>query len=298
MEDAKLMSKDSKLKPKLKFHPAAALFPMLQGDEFNRLVDSIKENGLLNAIYLHADGSILDGRNRYRACEKAAVEPRFETYQGDDPEMFVVMQNAHRRDLDADDRALAAYRLLPRFSGQAKERSLANLRCLESGIDSTVQGAGKSAELAAKVVGSNSKYVEILIRLHRDALELFEEVEKKQKKLVDAWEEFCAKVRASEKAKQRASEKATAEEAINLIAEKMPEIIAPHYPQPKQQPEPEAQKPVLVVSNEDPPQVVSMSNIIALEAELRKMLMKFSAEELREAILRIEVLELRWQKRE
>jgi hypothetical protein len=290
------MAKDSK--PKLKFHPASELFPLLTGDEFARLVTSIKEFGLLNPIYLHPDGSVLDGRNRYNACLRANIQPHFETYQGDDPEMFVVMQNAHRRDLDADDRALAAFRLLPYFSVQAKERKQAT----QFGMDSTTivqtTEAGRAAELAAKAVGSNRTYVEILIRLHRDALELFEEVEHKQKKLRDAWEEFCRCERMERKAADQATEDAAAEQLINVIADKMPQIIAPHSPQSKQQPE--AQKPVPLVSDEDPPYVVSMGNVIALERELRNWMQEYSLQEVREAILRIEELELRWigQKRE
>jgi ParB-like chromosome segregation protein Spo0J len=40
----------------LEYHPSANLFPMIEGEEFERLVESIKEKGLLTPITLHRDG--------------------------------------------------------------------------------------------------------------------------------------------------------------------------------------------------------------------------------------------------
>ena len=63
----------------LEFHPLAELFPMIEGAEFGGLVEDIKANGLRQPICLH-EGKILDGRNRYLACEAAGVQPRFEPF--------------------------------------------------------------------------------------------------------------------------------------------------------------------------------------------------------------------------
>ena len=60
----------------LDFHSAAALFPLMPVDspEFGELMADIREQGLLQPIVLH-DGRIFDGRNRFRACQHASVEP-------------------------------------------------------------------------------------------------------------------------------------------------------------------------------------------------------------------------------
>jgi ParB-like chromosome segregation protein Spo0J len=67
----------------LEFHPLADIFPLLEGAEFEDLVADIKANGLHEPIVVYED-KILDGRNRYRACTAAGVEPTFTAYTGDD----------------------------------------------------------------------------------------------------------------------------------------------------------------------------------------------------------------------
>ena len=54
-------------------HPAARVFPLLTGEEFDALVADIERNGLLSPGVLLPDGTLLDGRNRQRACKKAGV---------------------------------------------------------------------------------------------------------------------------------------------------------------------------------------------------------------------------------
>jgi hypothetical protein len=62
----------------LEFHPLANILPLLEGEEFDRLVEDIKQNGQRYAIILTPDKLILDGRSRYLACLEAGVEPKFE----------------------------------------------------------------------------------------------------------------------------------------------------------------------------------------------------------------------------
>ena len=94
----------------LEFHPLANIFPLIEGAEFDALVDDIRANGLRENIVL-LDGAILDGRNRYRACLIAGTQPRTVEYFGDDPVSFVVSLNLRRRHLDESQRAIVAAKL-------------------------------------------------------------------------------------------------------------------------------------------------------------------------------------------
>ncbi len=106
----------------LEYHPAAALFPLIpvDGPEFGELVADIGEHGLLQPIILH-EGKILDGRNRYRACQHVGVEPRFEEWSGESPTAYVLSLNLHRRHLTDGQRAAIAVRAKARFEEEAKE---------------------------------------------------------------------------------------------------------------------------------------------------------------------------------
>lgn len=94
----------------LLFHPLADLFPLMEGEGFASLAADIKTRGLLHPIVL-LDGKVLDGRNRYRACQKAGVPIRVESCASNDPLGFVIASNLHRRHLDESQRAMIAAKL-------------------------------------------------------------------------------------------------------------------------------------------------------------------------------------------
>jgi hypothetical protein len=90
-------------------HPCANIFPLLEGEPFDALIADIRTHGLREPITLTADGLILDGRNRYRACRQAKIEPHYETWDGvGSPLAFVLSRNVHRRHLDESQRAVVA----------------------------------------------------------------------------------------------------------------------------------------------------------------------------------------------
>lgn len=94
----------------------------MQGEEFEALKADIFQHGQRKPIILTDDGQILDGRNRYRACQALGYDPFFERWQGDDPVAYVLSLNLHRRHLTTSQRAAVAAEIEEVEAVLAKQR--------------------------------------------------------------------------------------------------------------------------------------------------------------------------------
>lgn len=140
----------------MKFHPFAEIFPLLEGDELDSLAADIKTNGLQKVITLY-QGKVLDGRNRFLACQKVKVKPRYHKFDGDDEAalVFVWSANAHRRHMTPQQRAMAAARFATLGKGgdpNAPRGALTQTEAAE-GLDV----GRRSVQRAKKVVEHGSK---------------------------------------------------------------------------------------------------------------------------------------------
>jgi len=110
-------------------HELSLAFPDMPPDQFKRLADDIRANGLNHPIVL-LDGKILDGRHRYRGCIEVGVAPMFRDFmEGNpdesshgDPVAFVTSENASRRHLNTSQPAIAAMACAGWERDQAKKR--------------------------------------------------------------------------------------------------------------------------------------------------------------------------------
>lgn len=112
----------------MQFHPVANIFPMMSAEEFDALKADIAKHGQREPIYVW-QGQIIDGRNRYKACEDLGVMPITRQWNGEGSLVeFVVSLNLHRRHLSQSQKAMVAVNMLPAIEAEARERQLATLK--------------------------------------------------------------------------------------------------------------------------------------------------------------------------
>jgi N6-adenosine-specific RNA methylase IME4 len=135
------------------FHEVANIFPLMTEAEFSSLKADIAENGLREAVWLHPDGSIIDGRNRYNACTELGIVPEFREWNGDGSLVsFVVSLNLHRRHLTESQRAMVAAKLANMPEGRPNETTASIEAVVSQPEAAELLSVSRSAVQRAKAV--------------------------------------------------------------------------------------------------------------------------------------------------
>lgn len=114
-----------------KVHPAASLFPLIEGEEFEELVESIKTNGQQHPIIVDGD-VLIDGRNRLRAIMQLVeqgdfVEPKIEKWKHDGRSIteWIYDTNFVRRHMTEDARVFVSSAICKIIANENAERKKA-----------------------------------------------------------------------------------------------------------------------------------------------------------------------------
>lgn len=141
------------------FHELADILPLMEGQEFDELVEDIRKNGLRQKI-LTFKGKIIDGRNRFRACVNgSAADPEFEEWEGKEEDLpgFIISMNMHRRHLNESQRAMLGAKIIEVYEAEAKKRKG---KRTDLAADLSTGKKHRSSEDAAKVVKTSPRSVE------------------------------------------------------------------------------------------------------------------------------------------
>ena len=138
-------------------HSAASVFPLLEGDRFQSLVDSIAEHGVQNPI-VSQNGEVLDGRNRLRAVMKLRGEGHkvdlpcveWDSKCGLSATEWVAAQNLDRRHLSEDAYVTAQAALNRLLRKEAKERQASGLNRKGRSVVDTKSGPRQKRDAKAK----------------------------------------------------------------------------------------------------------------------------------------------------
>src|SRR3990167_1201873 len=155
----------------VKIHKFAQGFPLLEKAELDALATDIKQNGLKQPIVLYED-SILDGRNRFAACQLAGVQPNFTEYSGESPAGYVLSLNLNRRHLTPAQKAVAVLSLREALQTEAMAR-------MNKGVSTETHPGvpapqGRSDEQLAKIAGISPSTMQYIMTIADKAPEVLE----------------------------------------------------------------------------------------------------------------------------
>ncbi len=141
----------------MKFHPYSEVFPLLDDSRLAELAEDIKVFGLREPIWKY-QGQILDGRNRFLACQKVKVKPTYRTYKGTDEGALalVISTNIQRRHLSDAQRAFAAARLATLRQGR-QESNAPRGAFTQSEAAEQLQVGRRSVQRVRQIIDKGSK---------------------------------------------------------------------------------------------------------------------------------------------
>lgn len=146
-------------------HRYAELFPIMGPAELDSLAADIKQFGQRAPITL-LGGQILDGRNRFLACQKNGMTPKTREFTGEDPLEFVISVNLHRRHLTESQRAMIAAGIANLPHGRAEKKKEANLPLTPPSTEKNVE---KSAATKPPTIAQAAAKLSVSPRLVREA---------------------------------------------------------------------------------------------------------------------------------
>ena len=184
-------------------HPYAELFPMMDKKSLQRLVASIRDDGLEQPIVTF-EGKILDGRNRDLACTNAKIKPRYVKYKGTDALGYVIRANLHRRHLTTSQRQSIAAEVatLKRGANQHTQKCTPSIKqaaemfnVSKRGVDNAKKVKEEDPEAFKRIKAGEQTVGEAVAALYPKEQDTRTRAEADCNRLLSAWDKACPEAR-------------------------------------------------------------------------------------------------------
>jgi ParB-like chromosome segregation protein Spo0J len=160
----------------MEFHPLSQIFPMMAEAELAELAEDIKVHGLRESIELYED-KIIDGRNRFAACEMAGVEPHFMPIGPPNEAAalaYVISKNLKRRHLTTSQRAAIATELANMREGRPSAETAGNQAVSQSDAAAMLNVSRDTVQRAVAVRNATADTPETMAAVKSGELTLSE----------------------------------------------------------------------------------------------------------------------------
>ena len=199
---------------------ALNIFPEANEEDFNRLLEDIRNNGFdQSQPVIVYDGAILDGWNRYRACQAIGISPAIKTFDGDQSAALqLVMRTNKRRNLNKGQWATIAVEaedIIDALKKEAEDRMKAGTK-LSQGASYAQER--KTAHKTAEIFNTSGTYVKQAAKVKLEAPEAFEKVKAGKMTLQDAMKEVARKPTEPEWLPDEIERKAKVEAGETVVA--------------------------------------------------------------------------------
>lgn len=204
------------------------IFPEASEEDFNRLMEDIRNNGFdQSQPVIVYDGAILDGWNRYRACQTIGITPAIKNFDGDQAAaMRLVMRTNKRRNLNKGQWATIAIEaedvlaVIAKQVEKGRREKQAETQAMGQKIVPQASGKveDKTATKAAELFNTNRTYINQAAKVKAAAPEAFEKVKAGKMTLQDAVKEVARRPTEPEWLPDEIERKAKVEAGETVVA--------------------------------------------------------------------------------
>lgn len=164
---------ETKLISKLKEHNLSGLVPDMRPEEWLAFYDDVAERGVIDPLVILKDGTILDGRHRFRAARElglSRVPVRYADLNGTAPEDYMIKAALLRRHLTDDQRAVLARKWLRERIKHQGERTDLDFR------DTVSQKSEHPRKEAANKFATSERKIKYAAQVESIAPELLDDI--------------------------------------------------------------------------------------------------------------------------